>query len=72
MTFTVVRYSGCSPYLLLKRDTAGVYQATTKKGTKTSFCIIDYVRMTTAGPTWGQYGSCSGTYQGLSVGWGDT
>ncbi len=57
-------------YLLLKKDASGVYQATTKKGTKTSFCIIDYARV--SGSYGAQYTGCGRTLQGLTVGWGDT
>lgn len=57
-------------YLLLKRNAAGAYEATTKRGTKTGFCIMD----TTAvrGSLGGQYRGCGLTLQGLTVGWGDT
>jgi len=57
-------------YLLLKKDASGVYQATTKKGTKTSFCIMDTGRI--SGSYSAQYTSCGKTLQGLTVGWGDT
>ncbi len=57
-------------YLLLKKDANGVYQATTKKGTKTSFCIMDTSRV--SGSYSAQFTSCGRTYQGLTVGWGDT
>ena len=43
---------------------------TGKQGTKTSFCIIDYVNHTGQHP--GQYSWCGRELQGLSVGWGDT
>ncbi len=57
-------------YLLLKKDANGVYQATTKKGTKTSFCIMDTGRV--SGSYSAQYTACGRTLQGLTVGWGDT
>jgi hypothetical protein len=57
-------------YLLLKKDASGVYQATTKKGTKTSFCIMDTSRV--SGSYSAQFTSCGRTYQGMTVGWGDT
>ena len=57
-------------YLLLKKDASGVYQATTKKGTKTSFCIMDTWRV--SGSYSAQFTSCGRTYQGLTVGWADT
>ena len=57
-------------YLLLQKDASGVYQATTKKGTKTSFCIMDTSRL--SGSYSAQFTSCGQTYQGMTVGWGDT
>jgi len=57
-------------YLLLKKDASGVYQATTKKGTKTSFCVMDTSRV--SGSYSAQFTSCGRTYQGMTVGWGDT
>jgi hypothetical protein len=59
-------------YELLKRDSMGVYQVTRLAGAKTSFCILDYVRVNTSGPSSGQYNTCGDTVQGLSAGWGDT
>ena len=40
------------------------------RGTKTSFCVIDYVNITAQYNP--QYTSCGRSIQGLSVGWGDT
>ena len=40
------------------------------RGTKTSFCVFDYVNIT--GQSGAQYTSCGRAIQGLSVGWGDT
>jgi hypothetical protein len=59
-------------YELLKQDRAGVYRPTSRRGSKTSFCILDYERMTTSGPAYAQYTTCGATIQGLSAGWGDT
>lgn len=58
-------------YLLLKQNAGGAYEATTKKGTKTSFCIMDTT------PVRGSYSrqyddGCGLALQGLTVGWGDT
>lgn len=64
-------FQGFASYQLMNRDSAGVYQPTTKRGTKTGFCIMDVARVATTGPSWGQYDGCGGTFQGLSVGWGD-
>lgn len=65
-------FSDFASYRLLQRDSAGAYQPTTLDGTKTSFCIIDYARLNASGPAGARYTVCSGTLQGLSVGWGDT
>jgi hypothetical protein len=59
-------------YELLKQDRAGVYRNTSRRGTKTTFCILDYERITTNGPSSPQYATCGATVQGLSAGWGDT
>ncbi|MBA3377615.1 MAG: SH3 domain-containing protein, partial [Chloroflexia bacterium] len=65
-------FSNFASYQLLQRDSSGAYQSTSKDGTKTSFCIIDYARLNASGPAGERYTSCSVTLQGLSVGWGDT
>jgi hypothetical protein len=63
-------FANFASYLLLKRDANGVYQPTTKKGTKTSFCVMDSRRV---GGSYGrQYTTCGQALQGLTVGWGDT
>ncbi len=59
-------------YELLKQDRAGVFRATTRRGSKTSFCILDFERLTTNGPSAAQYTTCGANIQGLSAGWGDT
>ena len=64
-------FEGFASYLMLQRDSAGVYQPTTKKGSKTGFCIMDSNHISSRGPSSAQYGSCSGALQGISVGWGD-
>jgi hypothetical protein len=56
-------------YLLLKQDASGGYQPTTKKGTKTSFCIYDFVRLEGTNPA--QYTGCGFELTGLTPGWGD-
>lgn len=56
-------------YLLLQQDVSGVYRATTKKGTKTGFCIMDSSRV--SGSYSAQYNLCGRSLQGLTVGWGD-
>jgi hypothetical protein len=63
-------FADFASYLLLKQDATGVYQATAKKGSKTSFCIMDtsYFR----GGYNDQYWACGGELQGLTPGWGDT
>jgi hypothetical protein len=62
-------FADFASYLLLARDGSGRYQATTKKGTKTSFCIMDTIRVD--GGYRDQYRVCGRELQGLSVGWGD-
>ena len=57
-------------YLLLQQDMNGAYQATTKKGTKTSFCIMDTEQL--LGSYSAQYTRCDRVLQGLTVGWADT
>ena len=56
-------------YLLLKQDRDGRYRATTQRGVKTGFCVLDWARVRgSSGP---QYTECGRELQGLSVGWGD-
>jgi uncharacterized protein YgiM (DUF1202 family) len=64
-------FEAFASYLLLQRDASGVYQPTTKKGSKTSFCILDVTKISSTAATYAQYVNCGGTLQGLSVGWGD-
>ncbi|HEX3303824.1 MAG TPA: lysyl oxidase family protein [Thermomicrobiales bacterium] len=59
-------------YELLKKDSSGYYRATTRTGSKTTYCILDTLRVGTDGPTKRQYDGCGATVQGLSAGWGDT
>ena len=61
---------GFASYLLLQRDASGVYKATTKRGTKTSFCIMDTNPML-SGAGSSIFSSCGNRLQGLTVGWGD-
>ena len=63
-------FADFASYLLLNQDATGVYQPTEKKGSKTSFCIMDtsYFR----GGYSDQYWACGGELQGLTPGWGDT
>lgn len=63
-------FADFASYLLLKQNSAGDYQATTKRGSKTSFCIMDTARV--QGNHSNQYQLCGRELQGLSVGWGDT
>jgi hypothetical protein len=62
-------FANFASYLLLEK-VGGHYVETTKKGTKTSFCIMDTTRVSGSYPS--QYTSCGRELQGLSVGWGDT
>ena len=59
-------------YELLRKDSAGAYRTTSRSGSKTTFCILDFVRITSSGATNPQYNTCGSTVQGLSAGWGDT
>jgi hypothetical protein len=58
-------------YLLLKMDANGAYQPTTRVGTKTSFCIVDTIRVTVLGTGASTNQSCTSAKQGLSAGWAD-
>jgi hypothetical protein len=62
-------FRGFAAYLLLREGADGVWQPTTKAGTKTSFCVEDTTRV--RGTTASQYAGCGNELQGLSVGWGD-
>ncbi|MDQ3540025.1 MAG: discoidin domain-containing protein [Chloroflexota bacterium] len=64
-------FQGFASYLMLQRDSGGTYQPTTKKGSKTGFCIMDSNRVSSRGASSAKYGSCNGALQGISVGWGD-
>jgi hypothetical protein len=63
-------FADFASYLLLKQDATGVYQETAKKGSKTSFCIMDTSLI--QGSYRDQYRACGGELQGLTPGWGDT
>jgi hypothetical protein len=64
-------FANFASYLLLARDSKGIYQPTTKKGTKTSFCIEDSNPL--PGATYpAQYDTCGTDRQGLTPGWADT
>ena len=58
-------------YTLVKRDTNGIYRDTSKVGQKTSFCILDLIRVAGTGNPWRNYSECGATKQGLSSGWAD-
>ncbi len=59
-------------YDLLKKNPAtGRYQQTEYIGTKTSFCIIDLLRVAGSAPVSAGYRYCDDTVQGLSHGWAD-
>lgn len=64
-------FQGFASYLLLQRDSGGAYKASTRAGTKTSFCVEDTNRISSRGTSSPKYSSCSGALQGISVGWGD-
>jgi hypothetical protein len=54
----------------LQRDSGGAFRESTKKGTKTSFCIEDTQRLERTFAS--QYNSCGLELQGLTPGWADT
>ena len=56
-------------YLLLRKGAGGGYQPTTKKGTKTGFCIEDTSRR--RGSYAAQYAGCGRRVQGVTPGWAD-
>jgi hypothetical protein len=62
-------FADFASYVLLEQD-GDAYAETTKRGTKTSFCVMDTTRV--GGAARSQYGGCGRELQGLSVGWGDT
>jgi hypothetical protein len=57
-------------YLLLAGDDRGVYHETTKRGTKTSFCLEDSNPIAGTYPP--QYDTCGTDRQGITPGWADT
>ncbi len=57
--------------LLKKNPSTGRYQQTEFRGTKTSFCIIDLLRVQGSAPVDSGYRYCNDTVQGLSHGWAD-
>ena len=65
-------FEGFAKYELLKKDSSGYYRATSRTGSKTTYCILDTLRVGTDGPTKRKYDGCGATVQGLSAGWGDT
>ncbi len=58
-------------YQLLKKDSKGIYRLTSRRGSKTSFCILDTVKVATIGSGTSLYTNCDNRRQGLSAGWGD-
>jgi hypothetical protein len=62
-------FADFASYLLLQKVGDG-YAPTTKKGSKTSFCIMDTSHVQGSYPD--QYWVCGGELQGLTPGWGDT
>ncbi len=64
-------FEGFAAYSVFKKNSTGHYLATEFRGQKTSFCIIDYVRLSGSGTTTPEYNYCNDRVQGLSHGWGD-
>ena len=65
-------FTDFAEYELLKRDSNGLYRPLSREGTKTTFCILDTMRISTIGPSSPFYTTCGATFQGISAGWGDT
>jgi hypothetical protein len=66
-------FSGFAQYELLKKSPAGSFDVTHRTGSKTSFCILDTVRINSqVGQSWPIYNTCGSIIQGMSAGWGDT
>ncbi|MCC6705695.1 MAG: hypothetical protein IT334_12515 [Thermomicrobiales bacterium] len=59
-------------YELLVQDKRGAYRRSPRQSQKTTFCIIDFQKVNSPGPSSPQYTSCGENFQGLSAGWGDT
>jgi hypothetical protein len=63
-------FANLASYALLKKGPGGNYKATTKKGVKVSYCVIDTDDI--KGVHDPQYDTCGRELQGLTPGWGDT
>lgn len=63
--------SDFADYSLYKKSASGVYRITTKRGSKTSFCILDSVKVLNTARNTPSYTDCNEKKQGLSAGWGD-
>lgn len=59
-------------YSLYKKASNGTYRITTKKSSKTSFCILDSEKVDPTATNSPSYVTCNATKQGLSAGWADT
>ena len=64
-------FADFATYLLLQKDAKGIYRQTTRRGTKSSFCIIDTIRVAQLGSGASSYNTCNAVRQGLSAGWAD-
>jgi hypothetical protein len=58
-------------YQLLQKDAKGIYRYTSRRGSKTSFCILDTAKVAAIGSGTSLYTTCGNRWQGLSPGWGD-
>lgn len=70
-THSHFHFADFAMYELLRRNSVGAYLPTSRIGSKTSFCILDSVRVGTHGPARQKYTSCGANLQGLSAGWAD-
>jgi hypothetical protein len=59
-------------YSLYKKASNGTYRITTRKSSKTSFCILDSDKIDPSATNNPSYTTCNASKQGLSAGWADT
>jgi hypothetical protein len=64
-------FADFAAYRLYQQAKDGTYRATSKRGVKTGFCIMDTAPVGDSPAPSGPYSACSQELQGLSVGWGD-
>ena len=62
--------SNLARFQLLKKSPTGVYRETDDPAAKTSFCILDTMRVQGDAPA-SRYSTCNSSRQGLTAGWAD-